>query len=93
MSDGLFKFMLDYQHDFTKFCVLRPMKTITTAEAAYNLLNIFTMFGGTAVLQSDYGREFVTKVIEELGGMWKGLAIVHGRARHPKTQGSVERCN
>ncbi|CAF4569328.1 unnamed protein product [Rotaria sp. Silwood2] len=25
--------------------------------------------------------------------MWKDLKIVHGRARHPQSQGSVERCN
>jgi transposase InsO family protein len=25
--------------------------------------------------------------------MWNGVKIVHGRARHPQSQGSVERCN
>ncbi|CAF1045947.1 unnamed protein product [Didymodactylos carnosus] len=68
---------------FTKFCVLRPMKTKTAAEVAYHLLDIFIMFGAPATLQSDNGREFVAKVIEELAEMWKGLKIVHGRARHP----------
>ncbi|CAF1073429.1 unnamed protein product [Didymodactylos carnosus] len=91
--DGPFKFILNYQDHFTKFCVLRPMKTKTAAEVAYHLLDIFIMFGAPATLQSDNGREFVAKVIEELAEMWKGLKIVHGRARHPQSQGSVERCN
>ncbi|CAF0723486.1 unnamed protein product [Didymodactylos carnosus] len=41
----------------------------------------------------DNGRELVTKVIEEPAGMWKDLKIVHGRARHPQLQRSIERCN
>ncbi|CAF4624581.1 unnamed protein product, partial [Didymodactylos carnosus] len=32
--DGPFKFILNYQDHFTKFCVLRPMKTKTAAEVA-----------------------------------------------------------
>ncbi|CAF1096962.1 unnamed protein product [Didymodactylos carnosus] len=91
--DGPFKFILNYQDHFTKFCVSRPMKTKTAAEVAYHLLDIFTMFGAPVILQSHNGREFVAKVIEELTGMWQGLKIVHGRARHPQSQGSVERCN
>ncbi|CAF1272724.1 unnamed protein product [Didymodactylos carnosus] len=51
--DGPFKFILNYQDHFTKFCVLRPMKTKTAAEVAYHLLDIFTMFGAPVILQSD----------------------------------------
>ena len=72
---------------------MRPLKTKTADEVAYQLLDIFTIIGAPAILQSDNGREFVAKVIEELAGMWTGLKIVHGRARHPQSQGSVERCN
>ncbi|CAF3516224.1 unnamed protein product [Rotaria socialis] len=91
--DGKFKFILNYQDHFTKFCILRPLKSKTAAEVAYNLLDIFTTFGAPAILQSDNGREFVAKVIEELALIWKDLKIVHGKPRHPQSQGSVERSN
>ena len=51
------------------------------------------MFGTPEILQSDNGREFVAKVIQELTMIWKDAKIVHGRARHPQSQGSVERSN
>ncbi|CAF1500165.1 unnamed protein product, partial [Rotaria sordida] len=91
--DATFKVILNYQDHFTKFCILKAMKTKTAAEVAYHLLDIFTTFGAPRILQSDNGREFVAKVIEELADMWKDLKIVHGRARHSKSQGSVERSN
>ncbi|CAF5104126.1 unnamed protein product [Rotaria magnacalcarata] len=91
--DGPFKFIMNYQDHFTKFCILRPLKTKTAAEVAYQLLDIFTILGAPVILQSDNGREFVAKVILELVEMWSGIKIVHGRARHPQSQGSVERCN
>jgi transposase InsO family protein len=45
------------------------------------------------VLQSNNGHEFVAQVIEQVMAMWKGVIIVHGHARHPQTQGSIERAN
>ena len=45
------------------------------------------------VVQSDDGRKFVNSVITELSAMWDGLKIVHGKARHSQSQGSVERVN
>ena len=91
--DGKLKFLLNYQKHFTKFCILRPLKSKTAAEVAYNLLNIFTTFSAPTILQSDNGREFVAKVIEGLALIWKNLKIVHGKPRHPQSRGSVERSN
>ncbi|CAF4733883.1 unnamed protein product, partial [Rotaria sp. Silwood2] len=71
--DSHFKFILNYQDHFTKFCILRPLKTRTAAEVAFHLLDIFTTFGAPIILQSDNGREFVAKIIEELSNMWKGF--------------------
>ena len=51
------------------------------------------MFGAPIILQSDNDREFVSEVIRELKNMWPDCTIVHGRARHPQSQGSVERSN
>lgn len=55
--------------------------------------NNFVDFGAPYILQSDNGREFTARIIEELARMWPELKLVHGRPRHPKSQGSVERCN
>ena len=51
------------------------------------------MFGAPIILQSDNDREFVSEVIRELKNMWPDCTIVHGRERHPQSQGSVERSN
>jgi len=46
-------------------------------EVAYVLLDIFTTFGAPTILQSDNGREFVNKIINELCNMWEDLKIIH----------------
>ncbi|XP_046549464.1 KRAB-A domain-containing protein 2-like [Haliotis rubra] len=43
--------------------------------------------------ESDNGSEFTAQVIADLKQMWPDLVIVHGKPRHPQSQGSVERAN
>ena len=85
--------MLHYQDHFTKFSILHPLKSTTDAEVAYNLLDIFLILGAPMILQSDNRREFTANMITELKSLWPDLKIVHGRPRHPQSQGSVERAN
>ena len=92
-KDGEFNFIMNYQDHLSKFVVLRPLKSKTAVEVAYNLIDIFCLFGAPAILQSDNGREFVNKIMDELQLMWPGLKIVHGKPRHSQSQGSVERAN
>ena len=75
--------ILNYQDHFTKFLFLKPLKYQTTAETAYNLIDIFTVMGALTILQSDNGCEFTAAVVNELKEMWPQLTIVHGKARHP----------
>ncbi|XP_070183106.1 uncharacterized protein [Littorina saxatilis] len=82
-----------YQEHLTKFCVLRALTTKRAAEVAYQLLDIFLLFGAPQILQSDNGAEFCAKVITELKELWPDLVLVHGKPRHPQSQGSVERAN
>jgi len=90
--DGDYKFICVYQDHLTKF-VIRPLRHKSAEAVANVLLDIFTLFGTPAILQSDNGRKFVNKIISELCTMWKDLKIVHGKPRHSQSQGSVERAN
>jgi hypothetical protein len=66
---------------------------LAATAVAYELFLIFTTQGCPAILQSDNGGEFVIDVITTLMKMWPECIIVHGRPRHPQTQGSIERAN
>lgn len=91
--DGNFKFILVYQDHLTKFVQLRPLHSKTAEEVAKVLLDIFCIFGAPSILQSDNGREFANRIVENLTSMWTGLKIIHGKPRHSQSQGSVERAN
>ena len=70
------------------------MKRPQTAEkVAYQLMEIFCMFSAPFILQSDNGREFANKIIQNLADMWPGMKLVHGKPRHSESQGSAERSN
>ena len=88
-----YKWIMVYQCHLTKFCILRPLTSKRAAEVAYQLLDIFLMFGAPCILQSDNGSEFTAQVIQELRIMYPQLKMVHGKPRHPQSQGSVERAN
>lgn len=87
------KWIMVYQDHLTKFCVLRPIKSKRAIEVAAQLLDICPMLGAPAILQSDNGSEFTANIISELKDFWPTLVIVHGKPRHPQSQGSVERAN
>ncbi|XP_041378891.1 KRAB-A domain-containing protein 2-like [Gigantopelta aegis] len=72
------------------FVILRPLSSKRAAEVAFQLLDIFLLFGAPAILQSDNGSEFTAQVITELKELWPQLIMVHGKPRHPQSQGSVE---
>ena len=90
---GRFKWIMVYQCHLTKFVILRPLSSKRASEVASQLLDIFLLFGAPAILQSDNGSEFTAQVITELKELWPQLIMVHGKPRHPQSQGSVERAN
>ena len=75
--DGDLKWILVYQDHLTKFVQLRPVTSKRAPKIAYQLLDIFSIFGAPSILQSDNGGDFVNSVITELSVMWNGLKIVH----------------
>ena len=83
-----------YQDHLTKFVVLRPLQKKSADEVIKYPLDVFSLFGSPHILQSDNGREFknvnLATMIRE---KWPECKIVHGKPRHPQSQGSVERVN
>ena len=82
-----------YQCHLTKFIILRPLTSKRAAEVAFELLDIYLLFGAPAILQSDNGTELTAQAITELKQLWPQLVMVHCKPRHPQSQGSVERAN
>jgi len=54
----------------------------TAEEVAYQLMDIFCLFGAPFILQSDNGREFTNNIIQNLADKWPGMKLVHGKPRH-----------
>jgi hypothetical protein len=80
---GSFKWIMVYQDHLAKFVVIRPLTSKRAAEVAYQLMDIFLLFGAPHVLQSDNGSEFTAQIISDLKELWPELVIVHGKPRHP----------
>ena len=91
--EAYYRFIMNYQNHLTKLTILRPLKNKTAEEVAYQVMDIFCMFGAPFILHSDNGREFANKIIQNLTNMWPGMKLVHGEPRHSQSQGSVERSN
>lgn len=93
-AHGTFRWILHYIDHFTKFSHLRALERKEATLVGRRLFEIFCTQGFPSILQSDNGKEFVNGVIDEISRLTSGKTkIVHGRPRHPQTQGCVERAN
>ena len=89
-----YKWLLVYQDHFTKYILLRPLKHKSAAEVAETLEDFFCELGPPHILQSDNGGEFCNSTLFALiNDKWPCTKIIHGKPRHPASQGSVERAN
>lgn len=88
-----YRYILNYQDHYTKFIILKPLKTRMAEEIALNLIDIYTTFGAPAILQSDDCHEFVNSIITNINKMWGDIKIVQGKPREHQTHGSIERAN
>ena len=59
VPDGGYKYILNYKDCFSKFVILRALKTKTAAEVADCLVNIFFEHGPPSLLQTDNGAELL----------------------------------
>jgi transposase InsO family protein len=53
---------------------------------------IFQSEGNPQIIQSDNGKEFTSNEFKDFC-LSRDIQIIHGRPRHPQSQGQVERCN
>ena len=60
--DGDLKWILVYQNHLTKFVKLRLVRSKRAPEIAYQLLDIFSIFGVPSILQSENERERVREL-------------------------------
>ncbi|CAF3273316.1 unnamed protein product [Rotaria socialis] len=91
--DGKFKWILHVKDHFTKFSWAYPLETKEAEPVAEKLLQQFYAFGAPHILQSDNGKEFVARIIKDMRKTCTDFVIINGRARHPQTQGLIERGN
>lgn len=88
-----YRFIMYYQEHLTKYIVLKPLKSKCAEEITYNLIDIFTLFGAPAILQSCSGKKFVTSVINKLHDIWDEVKIDCGWPKHSESQESIEKTN
>jgi len=77
---------------FSKFLWAVPLPNKEAGTVGKALVKIFSQWGAPGILQSDNGKEFVADIIKHICNTF-GIEIRHGRARHPMTQGQIERLN
>ena len=80
---------------FSKFHILWAQETKTMEETADCFERfVLAYFGLPKILQSDNGSEFRNQYMRNKAAIWDGeCKIIHGRARHPESQGLVENGN
>lgn len=88
-----YRFIMYYQEHLTKYIMLKPLKSKCAEEIAYNLIDIYTLFGAPTILQSCSGKKFVTSIINKLHVIWDEVKIDYGWPKHSESQESVERTN
>ena len=76
--DGTYKFLLHLQDHLTKFCLLAATENKSAEVTAAQLKKWFCIIGAPAILQSDNGREFVNKVVEDMLEKFN-IKVLHGK--------------
>ena len=91
--DGDYRYILHVRDHFSKYSWAFPLTSKRASEVAEKIVELFCTFGPAKILQSDNGREFTASVIEDIKKLRPDVIIIHGRPRHPQSQGLIERGN
>ncbi|KAK3249211.1 hypothetical protein CYMTET_41350 [Cymbomonas tetramitiformis] len=89
-----YKWLLHVKGHHSRFSFLYALQKKEARGVLEALFHIYGVFGPPTIFQTDNGREFTAESLTSaLNERWPALQILNGRARHPQSQGSVERAN
>ncbi|KAF0407994.1 SCAN domain-containing protein 3-like [Gigaspora margarita] len=90
-NDG-YSYVLTLIDIFSHYVWAIPLKDKEGNTIHGELVNIFKNFGPPTKLQADNRSEFITSVLKKTCNAFE-IKLVHGHARHPQSQGKIERFN
>ncbi|KAI5148435.1 hypothetical protein ENBRE01_0316 [Enteropsectra breve] len=90
-NDG-FAWILNVIDSYSKFLWSFKLKNKSAIAVVECLEQCFMDYGVPAAIQADNGKEFANKELKALCERMN-VTIIHGRPRHPQSQGMVERVN
>ena len=87
-----YKYILDIIDHFSKWYQGYPLKTKTSDEVLAYIDSFNQSFGKPVILQTDNGLEFCNSELNNYCTN-NDIKIVHGKPRHPQSQGACEVCH
>eukprot|EP00966_Prymnesium_polylepis_P167087 3862428-Prymnesium_polylepis.2 len=91
--DGLFTKIWRYQEKSTAAPWVGALTRASAREVAFALLPVFAHVGAPDILCCDNGSEFLGELIVIILHFLPWCKIINGSARHPQSQGQIERSN
>ena len=89
-EDNGYKYILNYQDCFSKFIVLRALKTKSAVEVCDHLISIFCEHGAPHIFQTYNGGESTNNMLNMvLLTEWKRTRFVHGGIGNPQIKESL----
>ena len=89
--DREYQWILHIRDHFSKYSCAYPLKSKESSEVAITLMVWIGQFSPPKILQCDNGNEFKGEVLPLV--KFYGITVVHGRPRHPQSQGLIEQAN
>ena len=91
--DGEFQWVLQLKCHFSRYIWLYALVDKSSTEVAQVLRRWLSDNGHPARMCADNGGEFVGDTKDLLDQQLPPIPIINGRARHPQSQGSIEKAN
>ena len=77
---------------FYRYCRTAALFEKSALDVSNTFRNMFSTFGSPFILHTDNGKEFCNTCVSDICNEFN-IRHVKDRARCPRTQGQVERCN
>ena len=90
-NDG-YSYVLTMIDVFSRYVWAIPLPNKEGTTIHDEMVKVFMVFGPPSILQADNGSEFITSILKRTCEVFN-TKLVHGRARHPQSQGKIERFN